>query len=224
MWFPKDATRTWKFFHLLLTLARLPTCRLQVEGRENVPSTGGVIVASNHPGHADVLFLGYASPRQIFYMAKQELFQIHPLFSMVIQSGGAFPVRRGRQDVQAIGTSVRIVRQGKMLGMFPEGTRNRERGLTRGRNGAVRIAVQTNAPIVPAAVTGISEFSKNWANPFRRPLVTVKFGAPIYLPQGVSITADEFQQYTDQVMVAVADLLPPELRGVYAESNIAEVT
>jgi 1-acyl-sn-glycerol-3-phosphate acyltransferase len=215
-WFPHDATWTWRFWHLLLTLVRFPVCRLHVEGRENVPRTGGVIIAANHPGHADVILLGYASPRQIFYMAKQELFQLHPLFSALIISVGAFPVRRGHQDLRAIGTSIKTVRQGKVLGMFPEGTRNRERGLTRGHNGAVRIALQTNCPIVPTAVFGISDFSKHWSNPLRRPLVTVKFGKPICFPQGGHADQELLQQYTDQLMFAIAELLPPELRGVYA--------
>ncbi|MEZ4634323.1 MAG: lysophospholipid acyltransferase family protein [Caldilineaceae bacterium] len=217
MWPPKDALFFWKICHLIVSASRLFTCRLHIEGHENVPAQGGAIIACNHPGEMDTIVLGYSSPRQIFYMAKEELFQVSPLLSWMLYNVGAFPVRRGRQDVQAIQTSIRIVREGKVLGMFPEGTRNRDRGLTRGRNGAVRIALQTNAPIVPAAVIGIGRLNREWKNPLRRPPVTIRFGPPIHLDGNGNTSQDQIQAYTDQVMTAIAAMLPPDLRGVYAD-------
>ena len=181
-----------------------------------MPSQGGAILACNHPGQLDVFVLGYASPRQVHYMAKRELFEINPILTRLIYLSGAFPVRRGEQDIRAISTSMALVKGGKVLGMFPEGTRDRDRGLTRGRNGAVRIALSANVPIVPTAVTGVSALNKEWSNPMRRPLVTVHFGKPIYFEQHEVENNKLWQQYTDQVMFAIADLLPPALRGVYA--------
>jgi 1-acyl-sn-glycerol-3-phosphate acyltransferase len=217
---PKDSSFAWKFLHTIVTLIFRPwVCRLHIEGRENVPLDGGVIIACNHPGELDVVVLGYASPRQIYFMAKEELFRVHSFLTWWLYRVGAFPVRRGRQDVQAITTSIEIVRQGKALGMFPEGTRDRDRGLTRGRTGAVRIALEVGVPIVPAAVIGVSRLNREWKNPLRRPLVTVRFGKPIRFPAIGKANAETFQVYTDTVMSAIAEMLPPELRGLYGESG-----
>lgn len=216
---PRDATLAWKIVHLLITLMRPYVCRFRVEGREHVPVTGGVVLACNHPGELDVVVLGYASPRQIYYMAKQELFHVHPLLTWLITLAGAFPVRRGQQDVGAVSQSIKLVQQGKVLGMFPEGTRDRDRGLTRGRNGAVRIALETGAPVVPAAVIGVSALNRDWSHPFRRPQVTVRFGKPIYFQKAEHETSETLQTRTDEVMRAVAAMLPPELQGIYAETE-----
>lgn len=218
MWPPKDALLFWKICHLIVSAARPLACRLRIEGSENVPAQGGAIIACNHPGEMDTIVLGYSSPRQIFYMAKEELFQVSPILSWALYNVGAFPVRRGRQDVQAIQTSIRIVREGKVLGMFPEGTRDRDQGLTRGRNGAVRIALEAKVPIVPAAVIGISRLNREWMNPLKRPPVTMRFGAPIYFDTA-NTSSEQMQTCTDQVMTAIAAMLPPELRGIYAEDS-----
>ena len=219
MWPPKDAHFVWKICFFIVTASRPFTAKLHIEGRENVPAQGGAIIACNHPGELDVIVLGYASPRQIFYMAKEELFQVSPLLSRLLYNVGAFPVRRGRQDVQAVQNSMRIVRQGNVLGMFPEGTRNRDTGLKRGRNGAVRIALETGAPVVPAAVIGVGRLNREWKNPLRRSPVTVRFGKPIHFDNTGNTSADQLQLHTDQVMMAIAAMLPPELRGVYGDDN-----
>jgi 1-acyl-sn-glycerol-3-phosphate acyltransferase len=216
---PRDAHPVWQLLHLLITLFRPLICRLQVEGRENLPKEGGVVIACNHPGGLDVFVLGYVSPRQIFYMAKQELFEIGWWMNMLLGFAGAFPVRRGQQDVEAVNYSIRLAEEGKILGMFPEGTRNRGLGLRQGRAGVVRIALKANVPIVPAAMTGIMELNRDWRNPFRRPLVTVRFGEPIHLPPGPA-KQDALHAYTEQVMYGIAQLLPPEQRGVYGAPNL----
>lgn len=218
---PKDANLLWKSVYTFVTLVRPFICRLHVEGQSNVPDTGGVIIAANHPGGLDVFVLGYTSPRQIYYMAKKELFQINPWLTRGLYGVGAFPVRRGQQDVGAVSTSIRLVRQGRVLGMFPEGTRDHDRGLIRGRNGAVRIALATGAPIVPAAMSGVSALNREWRNPLRRSEITMRFGTPLHFPKTETVTADLLQGYTDQVMYAIAELLPPELRGIYAERTAA---
>ncbi|MBX2999196.1 MAG: 1-acyl-sn-glycerol-3-phosphate acyltransferase [Caldilineaceae bacterium] len=219
---PKDSTPFWKFLHSLVTLLRLWAGGLHIEGRENVPMQGGAILACNHPGGVDVIVLGYSSPRQVYYMAKEELFKIHPALSWLLFSVGAFPVRRGRNDVGAIATSVAIVKQGKILGMFPEGTRDRDRGLTRGRSGAVRIALATGAPIVPCALIGMGKFNRQWKNPLRRPKATLRFGKPIYFNKAEGSNAPYLQKHTDTVMFAIAEMLPLELRGIYADPALLE--
>lgn len=211
---PRDATTPWKICHLIVSAALPFLGSLRIEGRENVPPTGGVVLACNHPGGVDVVALGYASPRQIYYMAKQELFQFQPWFSALITSVGAFPIRRGEGDTAAIAHSIRLVREGKVLGMFPEGTRNRGRPLGRPRSGAVRIAAQTGALLVPSAVIGIPELHREWKNPLQRTRVIVRFAPPIHF-SGAPDDPAAIQQTSLEVMHAIARLLPPHLRGEY---------
>lgn len=221
MGIPRDATLAWKITYVIMTLLRPFVCRLRVEGREHMPPTGGVVVACNHPGGMDVVFLGYASPRQIYYMAKQELFHIHPWFSALIRLAGAFPVRRGERDLWALEHSLALVQAGKVLGMFPEGTRNRGRPLGRPKPGTVRIAAQAGAPIVPAAVIGVPQFHREWRNPLRRTPVTVRFGPPIHF-DGDAPDSAILQERMTLVMQAIARLLPEELRGPYGENVHAQ--
>jgi 1-acyl-sn-glycerol-3-phosphate acyltransferase len=131
--------------------------RLHATGVENVPEGGGVI-AANHTSNFDPWPLAFPlwPRRQLFFMGKAELF--NPLLGPILRGGGAFPVRRGEGDVQAIETAVRLCREGKLVAMFPEGTR-REKGLrkkftARPRNGAARIALAAGVPLVPAAIKG----------------------------------------------------------------------
>lgn len=213
-WPPRDATTPWKICHLIVSASRPFLCSLRIEGRENVPAQGGAVLACNHPGGLDVVALGYASPRQIYYMAKQELFQFQPWFSALISSVGAFPIRRGERDTAAIEHSIRLVREGKVLGMFPEGTRNRGGPLGRPKSGAVRIAAQTGVPLIPSAVIGIPALHKEWKNPLRRTPVSVCFGPPVHF-QGDPNDPAAIQQTSLEVMHAIARMLPPELRGEF---------
>lgn len=215
-WPPKDATTPWKICHLIVTGVQPLLTTLRIEGRENVPATGGAVLGCNHPGGLDVVALGYASPRQIYYMAKQELFEFQPWFSALITSVGAFPIRRGTNDTAAIEHSIRLVREGRVLGMFPEGTRNKGGPLGRPKSGAVRIAAQTGVPIIPSSVIGIPELHREWKNPLRRTPLTVRFGPPIHFTGDPDDSA-AVQRKSLELMHAIARLLPPELRGPYGD-------
>ena len=149
---PQDATWLWKFLYALATLLRPLFCRLRVEGQAHIPSTSGCVVACNHTMGPDYFILGYASPRQIYYMAKIELFQIHPWFSRCLELVGTFPIARGRNDTAALGAAEALLRRGQVLGMFPEGTRSHTGELRRGKSGVARLAMATKAPVVPAVV------------------------------------------------------------------------
>ncbi len=217
---PRDASRLWQFFYVLLTILKPLLCRLRVEGAEHMPATGGCVVASNHSMGPDYVVLGYASPRQIFYMAKIELFHVHSWLSKLLEMVGAFPINRGRNDTEALTMAETLLQRGKVLGMFPEGTRSRTGELRRGKTGAVRLAMKMQTPVVPAAVINGEAIFTRFG---RRPEVIVRFGPPIY-PTGDPNHKTLPRDQTDTVMRAIAQLLPPEQRGIYskhAAENVA---
>jgi 1-acyl-sn-glycerol-3-phosphate acyltransferase len=150
--------------------------RLRARGREHVPREGGCVLAANHTSNVDPWALGVPlfPRRQLRFMAKSELYWF-PL-RLVLKGGGAFPVRRGEQDLEAIRTAADLCRQGEIVVMFPEGTR-RKKGLrkkheARPHTGAARIALEAGVPLVPAAIKGTDRVSR--LGPFR-----VAYGAPV---------------------------------------------
>ena len=131
--------------------------RLRVRGLENVPE-GGFVLAANHTSNFDPWPLGipFLPDRQLRFMAKAELF--NPVLAPFLRAGGAFKVRRGEGDVEAMRTAVELVREGEIVVMFPEGTRQTKglvkRHTPRQHTGAARIALTANAPLVPVAFGG----------------------------------------------------------------------
>jgi 1-acyl-sn-glycerol-3-phosphate acyltransferase len=151
--------------------------RLSVDGLEHVPAEGGFVVAANHTSNVDPWPLAVAlRPRSLHFMAKHEAWKL-PV-KWVIAGIGSFPVRRGEGDVEALATAMRICREGRVMAMFPEGTR-RSKGLhkkhePRPHTGAARIALGAAVPLVPAALRGLDRLSR--LGPMR-----VRFAAPIRL-------------------------------------------
>jgi 1-acyl-sn-glycerol-3-phosphate acyltransferase len=152
--------------------------RLRARGLENVPTKGGLVIGANHNSNFDpwAICLPLWPRRRFRFMAKSELF--NPLLKPIIVAGGAFPVRRGEGDRQAIETAVLVVRAGDVLAMFPEGTR-RKKGLrkkheARPHTGTARIALAADVPLVPAAISGTDRLAR--LGPLR-----VAYGRPIPL-------------------------------------------
>jgi 1-acyl-sn-glycerol-3-phosphate acyltransferase len=150
--------------------------RYRASGRENLPAEGGYVIAAGHVSNLDPWPLGLPlwPRRQLRFMAKSELYW-WPL-SIVLNGAGAFPVKRGQRDTQAIETAVDLVREGNVVAMFPEGTR-RTKGLVkkfeaRPRTGAARIALEGAVPLVPAAVAGTDGLTR--LTPLR-----VAYGPPV---------------------------------------------
>lgn len=181
---------------------------LTVNGSENFPREGAVIVAANHVTNFDVFPMQISLPRAIFFMAKSELFK-NPLMDIALRNAGAFPVYRGKKDQWALNHAAKVLEHAQTLGMFPEGTRSRGEGLRLAKTGAARLAIQTQTPIVPMAITGSDTFFKEF--PKKNP-VEVHLCPPIVPQNGEDPLA-----LTDRVMYCIAAHLPPEMRGVYAE-------
>ncbi|HKJ35668.1 MAG TPA: lysophospholipid acyltransferase family protein [Solirubrobacterales bacterium] len=149
---------------------------LTIDGAENIPAEGPVIVTPNHKSFWDAFFVAAATKRPIRFMGKSELFE-GPAGKTLIRLG-AFPVRRGTSDEEAIETAREILRGGGLLALFPEGTRVRDPAtLGTPHKGAARLALETGATIVPAAITGTERL---FAGPLPRPgRVRVSFGEPV---------------------------------------------
>ena len=152
--------------------------RLRAEGVENLPPSGGFVLAANHTSNLDPWPLGMPlwPGRFLRFMAKKELFwwPLGPIISL----GGAVPVRRGEGDVEAIRTAIELARQGHVVAMFPHGTRARKglvkRHQPRAHSGAARIALEADVPLVPAAIAGTDRLS-------RLARLRVRYGEPLGL-------------------------------------------
>ncbi len=180
--------------------------RLEVEGVENLPAAGPVMLASNHVTNFDVFALQFGLPRPLFYMAKAELFRLLPLDVSVRWLGG-FPVIRGGGDQWALRHARRLLEHGQVVVMFPEGTRNKGRGLRRGKTGAARLALSCECPVVPLALDGTQRM---FAKAPMRTRILMRIGAPLYGRAG-----EDPEAFTERIMQAIAGNLPPALRGTY---------
>jgi 1-acyl-sn-glycerol-3-phosphate acyltransferase len=148
--------------------------RVRIVGAEHIPKSGPVIVTPNHKSFSDSFFIAMGTRRHVRFMGKSELFEGR--FGGLLLRLGAFPVRRGQSDEEALETARTVLRQEGLLALFPEGTRVRDpEGLGTPKRGATRLALETGAPIVPAAISGTAK---------------LRVG-PIVLPQRVQVSFSE---------------------------------
>ncbi|MBC5804927.1 MAG: 1-acyl-sn-glycerol-3-phosphate acyltransferase [Candidatus Eremiobacter antarcticus] len=173
----------------------------RASGEGHVPLSGPVVIAANHVSYLDPPMLGTWFPRPVHFMAKQELFKI-PVLGSLISAVHAFPVDRERGDVGAIRRALRILKAGRVVGIFPEGRRN-VAGDAQARGGAVLLAATARCPLVPVAL-----ISTNLAiRRLRRSHVEVRIGQPIsFQGSDRKPTKTELAQWTDQVAIAINDL------------------
>ena len=146
-----------------------PIYQFKVIGKENFPTDGGVLLCSNHISNLDPPTVGIAAPRQVYFMAKEELFSA-PVIGKILPHINAFPVKRGMSDREALRKGLGVLKEGKVLGLFPEGTRSETGELGKGLAGAGFFALRSKAQIVPCAVIGPYK-------PFKR--LKVVIGKPI---------------------------------------------
>ncbi len=160
--------------------------RLRIEGAEWIPASGAAIIAPNHKSIWDSFFIAAATKRRLRFMGKSELFE--GPFGRTLVRLGAFPVRRGQADEEALETARMILREGGLLSLFPEGTRFRSPAtLGTPRRGATRLALETGAPLIPAAITGTERL---FLGPVPKPKrVQLAFGEPIPV-QGIAPTSE----------------------------------
>ena len=183
---------------------------MQLDGRERIPARGPYIVVANHTDWKDPPAIELTFRVAIRFMAKIEAFRMFFLGGLM-RGIGCFPVRRGEADRRAIVTCLQVLRVGNPLGFFPEGTRSRDRVLHRAHPGIAFLAQKSGAPILPVGVTGTPDAK------LLRSKIRVTVGEPFQLDAlGLDQKATE-QEVADAIMRKVAALLPPELRGYYAD-------
>jgi 1-acyl-sn-glycerol-3-phosphate acyltransferase len=182
----------------------------RLEGKENIPRSGGYILVANHINWKDPPWIEFAFARAIRYMGKRELFEV-PVIGYILRAIGAFPVRRGEADRGALQNALAVVAAGQPLGYFPEGHRSESGQLIRGRPGIAYIAQRSGAPMIPVAVSGTRDAR---LGAFWRRDIVIRVGAP-FRAANLDVRADDPQAVADAIMRRVAALMPPEQRGVY---------
>ena len=194
--------------------------RVNVEGRENVPTSGNGILAANHISFVDSLFIPLVMARRVTYLAKAEYWDSWKtkwFFELV----GQIPVRRGdsKKAQAALEAGMRVLGRGGLLGIYPEGTRSPDGCLYRGKTGVARMAAEAGAPVIPVGLVGTREIMpKDKKMPNIRGEVTIRFGEPREIPrEAVEDDPLALRQFVDELMYDIRSLSGQEYKNEYAD-------
>lgn len=174
--------------------------RVQIEGIENIPKKGPIIVCPNHISFLDPPIIGALLNRRIYFMAKAELFK-NPILGFVLSKGlGAFPVKRGTSDLSAIKTALNHLKNGQAIGMFPEGTRSKNGILQKAEPGVSMLAIRGHAAVIPVGIkSNYRLFSK----------IIIRIGKPINLDKYLNskLSSNDFALIGEEIMTEISKLL-----------------
>lgn len=182
---------------MILRLIYYSVFLLEKKGRENIPAVGPVVLCANHISNLDPPLVGIPLSRKVHYMAKEELFRV-PVFGWLITQLGAFPVKRGGVSKESIRYAIQMLKDGNVMGIFPEGSRN-SGGM--GKKGAAMIALKSGATVIPVAVVGRYI-------PFRR--MTVIYGKPVDLSEFAEGGSDMLEAATEKIMNTIREMVTAE--------------
>ncbi len=192
--------------------------RCEVNGRQNVPREGPLMVVANHLSVADPVAIGVFLGRKAIFVAKEELFK-NQLTGFFVRSFGAFPVYRERPGRQVIRQANEVLRNGFALVIFPEGRRSKTGFMQQGLPGSALIAYHNRVPVLPIGIMG-TEVIRGVGWVFKRPGIKLNIGEPFILPEaGASLTREQLRGYTDLIMVKIAVLLKEPYRRYYREKK-----
>jgi 1-acyl-sn-glycerol-3-phosphate acyltransferase len=217
-----DGSVSYALLRLVLR-ALMRLWRVRVEGLENVPRSGGVLLASNHLSFIDSLLIPVVVPRRVAFLAKAEYFEGRGLRGALtrlwFRALGAVPVRRGShgEAMASLQVALEVLRDGDGFGIYPEGTRSRDGRLYRGRTGVAWLALASGAPVVPVGLVGTDKVQPVGSRRPHLAPVTVRFGTPLSAAAYESLAAGAARRaLTDDVMAAVAALSGQEVAPGYA--------
>ena len=201
--------------------------RVKVEGRENVPRQGAVILASNHRSFLDSIFLPLVLRRRVTFVAKAEYFD-DPKTAWFFRGVGQIPIRRegGSASERALASATEVLQAGGVFAIYPEGTRTRDGFLHRGHTGVARLSLRTGTAIVPVGLIGTDEVQpvdKRMPNFFRR--VTVRFGEPLDPARFGDYEQEHLalRELTDEVMYEICQLSGYEYVDTYATKKAEDI-
>jgi 1-acyl-sn-glycerol-3-phosphate acyltransferase len=191
--------------------------RLHVDGWENIPADGPLIMMGNHISNLDpVIMISFYPDRDIVPLAKIEAFS-QPVLRYFVGHWGAIPVHRGAGDTTALKLALQQISLGNIVMFYAEGTRSKT-GLIEGKVGTAALAIKTDAAVVPVAIWGSRDFPGTWIKDFRRTPVYIRFGRPFkFRSEGRKVVREDLQIMIDEAMYQIARLLPPEWRGIYSD-------
>lgn len=190
----------------------------RVEGLENLPSEGAVIIASNHASYLDFFCFCAASPRYVRYLAAEKFFQ-SPLWRILMVLTGQIQVdRKSKDKSKAYRFALSSLERGKMIGIFPEGTRSATGELQPAYTGVARLALESGAPVVPVGIIGAYDVWPRWGKyPKWKKAVTIRIGKPTsFSRRSDYINEDEYRAITDSIMEEIAEIIGkayPRLSG-----------
>jgi 1-acyl-sn-glycerol-3-phosphate acyltransferase len=216
----------WLLKHLLLGPVMKLTCHPQVRGAEHIPKRGGAILASNHLAVADSFFLPLMIRRRLTFLAKREYFTTPGLRGWLkrqfFSAAGQVPIDRssGSAAQAALDTGVRLLTAGKLLGIYPEGTRSPDGRLYKGKTGVARMALEAGVPVIPVAMVGTDKVSPAGTKMWRPHRVEIRFGAPLDFSRYAGMAGDRFveRSMVDEIMYSLMDLSGQEYVDIYATS------
>ncbi|WP_310727649.1 lysophospholipid acyltransferase family protein [Streptomyces sp. N2A] len=222
------------FYQVLKYVLLGPLLRLvfrpRVEGLEHVPEEGAAIIAGNHLSFADHFVMPAIVPRRVTFLAKSEYFTgpglKGRLTAAFFRGVGQIPVDRsgGRASRAAIASGLAVLHKGRLLGIYPEGTRSHDGRLYKGRTGVAAMALQAGVPVIPCAVIGTFEAQPTGRRLPRAMRITIRFGAPLDFSRYAGL-ADErtaLRAVTDRIMYAILSLSGQEYVDLYATEAKAQ--
>jgi 1-acyl-sn-glycerol-3-phosphate acyltransferase len=202
---------------LIRILFRL-IARFEIRGKENVPLSGGMVLASNHIGILDILMVYFAIDRLDLFIPVAEKWEKNRWIRWLGQQLNFLFVDRYNPDLKALRKMIALMEEGKCLVIAPEGTRSRVGSLIEGKPGVTYLAARSGFPVVPVAITGTEDkVILGNVKRLRKSNVTLSGGKAFVVPPLPKTDRDEaLQKYTDEIMCRIAALLPERYRGVYA--------
>ncbi|MCB6568272.1 1-acyl-sn-glycerol-3-phosphate acyltransferase [Eubacterium limosum] len=188
----------YRFGRAIIKLLNLILYNIHVEGEENIPETGGVVLCPNHISNYDPLAVATHMKRQVHFLAKAELYK-NFIVRKVLLAVGTIPVDRGKVSLETLKESLRVLKNGEILGIFPEGTRVKNGERKKPMEGFVVFALKTKSPILPVHIEGEYKF---------RGKINIKFGKPIELNEyyGKKVKPEEMSKISEKIMDIVYDL------------------